>query len=40
MTSDDGVSAMSTGPEAQRKRVSYAEAAGILADAATRCSPA
>jgi DNA-3-methyladenine glycosylase II len=31
MTSDDRVSAMSTVPEAQPKRVSYAEAAGILA---------
>ena len=31
MTSDDGVSAMSNVPEAQPKRVSYAEAAGILA---------
>ncbi|MCW2964652.1 MAG: DNA-3-methyladenine glycosylase [Actinomycetia bacterium] len=31
MTGDDRVSAMSTVPEAQPKRVSYAEAAGILA---------
>jgi DNA-3-methyladenine glycosylase II len=31
MSSDDGVSAMSAVPEAQLKRVSYAEAAGILA---------